>query len=94
MAFIVDADRATHDFDKGRVNFYAELNGKRVYAAVSDEAIQDLTGTHSAEPGELVELFRSNQGIVAAIAEEKCRADQIESDGYVVVKSADLSASA
>lgn len=90
MAFIADPDRAAHDFDQGRVNFYAELNGERVFCAASDEAIQDLTNTTTLDPRELLGLFQDNFGVFAAIAEEKCRAGMSEGDGYVVVKSSDL----
>lgn len=90
MAFIVDPDRAAHSFDGGRVNFYAEENGKRVLCAVTDEAIQDLTRSTTLDPDELVELFQGNSLIFGEIAEEKYREGLLGEDGFVVVKSEDL----
>lgn len=90
MPFIIDPQRAAYDFDGGRVNFYAEDGGNRVLCAVTEEALQDLTNTHTLEPEALVALYRGNSDIIAAIAEEKYRARNINPDGYVVVTSADV----
>jgi len=90
MVFVGQPEKSAYDFDDGRVNFYAEHNGSPVKCAVSEEAIQDLTQSLTSDGEELLEPFRSNQNIFVAIAEEKFLAGNVESDGYVVVKSADL----
>lgn len=90
MPISFDDAKCAHDFDCGRVNFYAEDNGSRVYCAVSDEALQDFTHNTSASPDVLVQLYQDNSAAIHAVAAAKYRNRAFEADGYIYVKSADL----
>jgi hypothetical protein len=91
MSFDLDPDYVRHDPSREAVLFRAMLDGKRVNCAVSREALNDLTRSSHSQTEQLIEAYRSNIIKIAAVAERKARANWFETDGSILVQTADVS---
>lgn len=83
-------DLAAHDFDRECVNFRAVENGIVVKCSISEEALQEMTGSTSHDPAELVIMFEEHAFDIGEIAEEKLNANALEPDGSIFIRAADI----
>ncbi|WP_426163003.1 DUF1488 family protein [Sandarakinorhabdus sp. DWP1-3-1] len=81
---------AAHDFDHGRVNFRGRENGKVINCSISDEALQDMSGSIAFEPDQLLAIFGANAFDIGEIAEAKLNANALEADGSIRIRAADV----
>ena len=77
----------TWDADTEAVEFWAEVNGRRVRCRVFWEALDDLD--HSSGKKRL-DLFAVHRQAVEAKAEEKILAGAFETDGTISIRKEDV----
>lgn len=72
------------DFDRERVTFPADVDGRRITCGISLEALQDDYGGILHQP---VEAFRQNRSAIEKLAERLIRQHRFESDGSILIRS-------
>lgn len=82
--------KAAHDGNRDIVRFWAADGDKQILCAVSHEALTDYTGSTTANAAELVGLYQAHAGRIHSIAQQKYDRGVLESDGLILVRSADL----
>lgn len=68
------------------VNFRAVVDGKTVVCCVTYEALDDNFGAH----GNYVPTIQANRGTIENVAGNLIRKNRFETDGRIVIKSADV----
>ncbi len=78
---------ATWDSDTEAVEFWAEVNGRRVRCQVFWEALNALDHSSGKKP---LDLFSVHRHVVEAKAAEKILAGTFETDGSISIREEDV----
>lgn len=85
LAFPEPAERA--DLGRNIVVFTGKDGNKEVLCAISGEALDDYFDGDNKDP---VKVLRANRERIEHLARRKYLANQLEADGSVLVKTADI----
>ena len=80
------APRERHDFEADSVVFRGQDGDKEVACAISEEALHD----HFRDGGSPLQVFRAHRNAIEAIARRKYLSGQVDPDGGVLIRSADI----
>ena len=84
LSFPKPAER--YDFSRDTVFFTGQDGTKTVECAISEEALSD----HFVDGGKPLELFHDHQPAIEGIARRKYLSGQVDPDGRVIIRTADL----
>ena len=84
LFFPMPAER--YDFTRDTVFFTGQDGSKTVQCAISEEALAD----HFIDSGNPLQVFREHRSAIEAIARRKYLSGQVDPDGRVLIRTADL----